>query len=208
MTVFICQFCGSERKSKKSLTGHEVFCKKNPNHKIQNTEPARKKAASLKIKCKWCDNKIVKSSIKKHEKACIKNPIVIATKTKTCPVCKTDFIGVSITCSYSCSNTHFRHGRRGGLQYADDDTLIERKDYRQLCFRYHNKECVVCGEKNIVAVHHLNENHDDNRPENLIPLCPTHHEYCHSKYKNLVDKVIEEYVIKWKLKNKDMEKPS
>jgi|GEM_PF-1456425 len=199
MTIFICRFCSSERKSKKSLTGHETFCKQNPNHKLQNTEPARQKALSLKIKCKWCNDKIVKANIKKHENTCIKNPKVIAEKTKHCPICDKIFLGDSTTCSYACSNTYFRHGKRGGYQYVDDNILIERKDYRQLCFRYHDKKCIICGEKNIVAVHHLNENHDDNRPENLIPLCPTHHQYCHSSYKHLVDKQIKEYIVNWKL---------
>jgi len=32
----------------------------------------------------------------------------------------------------------------------------------------------------IVAVHHINHNHSDNRPENLVPLCPNHHEMLHS----------------------------
>lgn len=30
MSIFICQYCGGERKNKKSLIGHESFCKKNP----------------------------------------------------------------------------------------------------------------------------------------------------------------------------------
>jgi hypothetical protein len=72
--------------------------------------------------------------------------------------------------------------------------LLAKGDYRQLCFRYHKKACVVCGEDKIVAVHHLNEDHSDNRPENLIPLCPTHHQYVHSRYKKLVQPIIVEYL--------------
>lgn len=184
----------------------KFFCKQNPNHKVQNTEPARQKALSIKLECKWCNDKIVKANILKHEKTCIKNPEVVAEKTKICPVCDENFIGESVTCSYSCSNTYFRHGKSGGAQYVEDDILIERKNYRRLCFRYHDKKCVVCGEENIVAVHHLNEDHNDNRPENLIPLCPTHHQYCHSKFKHLVDKIIKEYIINWKLNNKKQDK--
>ena len=53
-------------------------------------------------------------------------------------------------------------------------------------------------ENNIVAVHHVNENHMDNRPENLVPLCPTHHQYMHSRHKVLIENVVEEYIkSKW-----------
>lgn len=46
---------------------------------------------------------------------------------------------------------------------------------------------------NIVAVHHYDGNHDNNSPENLIPLCPTHHQYVHSRYKKLVQEKIDYY---------------
>lgn len=34
MSLFICQFCGSERKNANAKSNHEVYCKKNPNRKI------------------------------------------------------------------------------------------------------------------------------------------------------------------------------
>jgi hypothetical protein len=64
------------------------------------------------------------------------------------------------------------------------------KNYRTICFTHHKKECVVCGEDKIVSVHHYDENHNNNDPNNLVPLCPTHHQYVHSGYKDLViDKI-------------------
>jgi len=66
--------------------------------------------------------------------------------------------------------------------------------YRTLCFKHHKKECVVCGEDKIVAVHHYDHNHNNNNIENLIPLCPTHHQYMHSRHKDLIEKEVEEYV--------------
>jgi hypothetical protein len=196
MKLFICSYCGSERKSKKSLIGHETFCKSNPNHKVQSTEAARQKALTSTTDCKWCGKKFRKSGINNHTTSCKKNP-KNAALYKSCPVCKKKFYSKSTTCSYSCSNVHFRHSRPGGLRHVDDNMLAERGDYRSLCFRYHDKKCVICGEDKIVAVHHINENHNDNRIENLIPLCPTHHQYCHSNYKNLVEKQIEEYITNW-----------
>lgn len=206
MKLFICDYCGSNRKSQKSLIGHETFCKENPNHKIQNTQLARQKALN-KVNCKWCNNSYTLGNIRKHEISCRSNPDVLEKNSKTCPVCNIDFLGKSTTCSHSCSNKYFRHSKEGGFQYKTDDYLIENSRYRDICFRYHDKKCVICEEENIVAVHHLNENHDDNRPENLIPLCPTHHQYCHSNYKSLVEQTITEYIDRWKKINLSVGKP-
>jgi redox-regulated HSP33 family molecular chaperone len=63
MSIFICNYCGCERKSKKSLIGHETFCKSNPNHKIQNTETARA-IGRTKVKCTWCSKKYTKNKKK------------------------------------------------------------------------------------------------------------------------------------------------
>lgn len=42
MELFICQFCGSERFSKKSLVGHETFCPNNQNRKNPTNNTGRK----------------------------------------------------------------------------------------------------------------------------------------------------------------------
>jgi len=197
MNIFICHHCGDERKSNKSLIQHERLCKKNSNKQISNTENARK-AAATKVKCEYCQTEYSIANIRKHKKHCIKNPSVILEKGKQCPVCEKIFFSKSVTCSHSCSNTYFRHGREGGIRYLQDDVLIEKERYRDLCFRYHDKKCIICNEINIVSVHHLNENHNDNRPENLIPLCPTHHQYVHSNFKYLIEDIITKYVEQWK----------
>jgi hypothetical protein len=106
---------------------------------------------------------------------------------RICPVCEKKFmtqIGCKKekkTCGYSCANKYFL-GRTRVL-----------KSYTSICFKYHKKECVICGEKNVVGVHHFDENHDNDFPENLIPLCPTHHQYWHSRYKNLIFQKIVDY---------------
>jgi hypothetical protein len=60
-------------------------------------------------------------------------------------------------------------------------------------FLHHEKRCVVCGEDRIVTVHHFDENHFNNDPSNLVPVCPTHHQYLHSQYRCLVETRINEY---------------
>ena len=117
----------------------------------------------------------------------LKYPII----SKICPVCGVNFEtrkgskDEKITCSYSCSNTHFRSGEKNP-NWKDES-------YRTTCFLFHEKKCVVCGEEKIVTVHHFDENRNNNSPENLIPLCPTHHQYIHSKYKDEIFNIVLEY---------------
>lgn len=90
-------------------------------------------------------------------------------------------------CSIQCSNQKPRSKQK---EWSE---LKGRKSYIKICFRYHEKKCVVCGEENIVTVHHYDGNHENNDPRNLIPICPTHHSYMHSKYKKLVCEKVENY---------------
>lgn len=117
------------------------------------------------------------------------------TETRTCPVCGESFIihpshkkeNKKVTCSKSCSNTYFQR-------------LPKSLRYNVICFKHHEKVCVVCGEKRVVEVHHYDENHTNDIPTNLIPLCPTCHKCYHTnnwKY-TVIDK-IEEYHKKFVL---------
>ena len=115
---------------------------------------------------------------------------------KKCPVCSKVFTAKKgspkekVTCSYSCSNTHFRSG--------EDNPNWKNEAYRSTCFAYHKKKCVVCEEDRILDVHHYDKNHSNNNPENLIPLCPTHHMYIHSRYKELISDEVDKYVNDFK----------
>lgn len=105
-------------------------------------------------------------------------------KIVNCPVCNESFeikegsTTNKITCSAKCRNIH------KGLN----------NDYRKICFLNHEFKCVVCEEDKILDVHHMDENKRNNSPKNLIPLCPTHHRYWHSKFKKLVEDKIYEYI--------------
>jgi hypothetical protein len=119
---------------------------------------------------------------------------------KLCPVCDIQFetkVGGKeerTTCSYSCSNTFFRSGVNNpnfGKLIGNNDTYTH---YRTICFHYHKKECIVCGENKIVSVHHYDINHKNNEPKNLVPLCPTHHQYVHSRYQNEIQHIVDNYV--------------
>lgn len=158
-----------------------------------NLENARKSALKKKFKCRYCNTQIGTANIKKHETFCYLNPINL----KLCVVCNKPIKAYkkNTTCSHSCSNKHFRTGPNNG-SWKDDV-------YRTTCFHYHKKECVVCKEINIVEVHHLDEKHSNNDPSNLIPLCPTHHQYWHSRFKHLIEKQVLEYQKQWQMLRPD-----
>jgi len=108
---------------------------------------------------------------------------------RTCPICQTSFTpkydNEQVTCSYSCSNTYFARKRNSPSKY---------KNYRTICWHNHEKKCVVCGEDKIVAVHHMDEDTSNNDPQNLVPLCPTHHGYWHSKYRHLIQDKVNAFI--------------
>lgn len=147
---------------------------------------------STKKPCKFCHKVLNLGNLVRHEKSCHLNPVNL----RHCEVCNKpikDFKNSKGTCSHSCSNKLFRHARNKIENY---------KSYVTICWHFHKKECIVCGENKIVAVHHYNEDHNDNRPENLIPLCPTHHTYFHSQYKNEIIEIVDNFIIEF-LKTKN-----
>lgn len=145
-------------------------------------------ANSIKIECSFCNESYSKANIKKHLESCYLNP----KNKKKCPVCDKAVKNykTSETCSYSCANKLFKTGENNGNWKQDS--------YRTTCFEFHKKECVVCGEDKIVEVHHFDEDKQNNTPENLIPLCPTHHQYWHSRFRSEIEDTVLEYQKKFK----------
>ena len=107
-----------------------------------------------------------------------------------CPVCGETFKTKKghprekTTCSHACSNTFHRTREmhpnwKGG-------------SYRSICFAENTKKCIICGESRMVEVHHFDEDRTNNDVTNLVPLCPTHHGYMHSKHKDvIIDEILE-----------------
>ena len=158
-----------------------------------------------------------------HTKHCIKNPnrLVMYAKNKIkinekiniklgpyqdfeviCKACEKTFkvrerfkqhpVKSQYFCSRMCANSV--GGKKKAELYHHDGAA----QYTTVAWRHHEKICVVCGEDKIVAVHHMNHNHHDNTPSNLVPLCPTHHQYMHSRYKHLIEDKVNKYIEnKW-----------
>jgi len=110
---------------------------------------------------------------------------------KKCPICYKMFKTQNgskekTTCSCKCANTYFRSG--------DNHPNWKENRYTTTCFSKHEKKCVVCEEYKVIDVHHLDGNRENNNVNNLIPLCPTHHRYWHSSYRNEIEDVIYNYI--------------
>lgn len=86
-------------------------------------------------------------------------------------------LGMEGCSSHSLRRTYLMQQTETQTRRSHTNTL----EYRTICFQYHDRQCIVCGEREIVDVHHRDRNPLNNVPENLIPLCPTHHRYCHTR---------------------------
>jgi hypothetical protein len=70
--------------------------------------------------------------------------------------------------------------------------------FRYQNFRHHQRACVVCGEDRVIDVHHLNYDELDHNEENIVPLCPTHHRYIHSRQPEETLAKIAKYLEEWR----------
>ncbi len=118
--------------------------------------------------------------------------------SKICPVCFKEFKTSKgskkekTVCSHGCSNTFFRSGsnnpnwkiNRVGIKHGS--TV-----YRRVCFEYYPYECLVCQESKVVEVHHLDKDTNNNKIENLVPLCQTHHAYIHFGFQKEIQVFID-----------------
>lgn len=149
-----------------------------------------------KSECKYCHGWFHDSEIQKHVKQCAESIDSPQCTKDGCDnnVPKSKKLGQTWAkyCSHKCS--------------VDSQIINQSTLYKRTCFEHHEKKCVVCGEDKIVAVHHYDESKDNNNPENLIPLCPTHHAYIHSRYSNIVKETIEQYRKQWLKEHKKNKK--
>lgn len=103
---------------------------------------------------------------------------------------KTGNIYCSRSCSTSKNNTLFKTG--------ENHFAYQGKNYRQTAFDLYEHKCIVCGyneDVRILEVHHKDENHENNDPNNLCILCPN----CHKK----ITLHLYELTDDFKLKNID-----
>lgn len=154
-------------------------------HKDRNIEHKENKKI---IPCLFCKTPIANTGLKSHEDYCYLNP----KNKKICPVCNKPIkkYNINKTCSKRCGALYHRID-------IDSKTYDTRSDYRSICFYHHGKKCLLCNEELILEAHHIDGNRTNNTKENLIPLCPTHHQYIHHIiYYYIVKECIDDYLRK------------
>lgn len=174
-----CKHCKTEFDFKRTTdkANHSRWCSQNP--KLQAY-----RLAGRKIILQLTDQKFG----------------TVKERTLQCEICKEPFSCLSrdkVTqkrfCSRNCANSV---GGQEKVRLLEEDGLLH---YTTLCFRVHQYKCCICGFDKIVAVHHYDENRENNRIENLIPICLNHHQMWHTKrfhkeIKSLVDKWVQSVV--------------
>lgn len=131
MTIFICRFCGSERKSKKSLTGHETFCKQNPN-RSKHDHSAAGKLASHDIQIQ--NKKVRIENYNKNPNVCKKCQVALEYNKK-----QNEF------CSHSCSAAYNNRHRQpvSYSEYAKEKLKLINKKIKVVTYRL---KCKVCNK--------------------------------------------------------------
>jgi len=94
-----------------------------------------------------------------------------------------------LTCSYACSGAY--------PPFISNRVIAkvgEAKSYPIVAKRAGLSSCCICGESEVLDVHHLDEDRDNNEISNLVPLCPTHHAYLHRGKSELIFTKLIEYL--------------
>lgn len=178
--MWSCKHCNHqfELLTVSDRANHSRWCDKNPSR--SDTANLREAQATL--------NEKRLGALKTFQVDCFAchNKFFVKEREKKFPIKEKYF------CSRSCANS--LGGKAKAEKYHSDSVA----NYTTIAWRHHEHKCCVCGEEKIVAVHHLDENHSNNDPRNLVPLCPTHHQYMHSRYKSDIKEVVDRYIKdKW-----------
>jgi len=77
-------------------------------------------------------------------------------------------------CSRSCSSSVANKLRNGA---KNPNYLNGKGSYRQKALNYYKNKCEICGYDiiDVLEVHHIDSNRNNNNLSNLKILCPTHH---------------------------------
>lgn len=150
-----CDFC--KKEFDKPTNQINQYRKKG--WKIYCSSECRSKSKKIRCQCANCGKELWKT------------PSEIA-RSKTGNV----FCNKSCACSYN--NTNFRTGEnnpnwKGGKVGSQQHTRTAYRTYR--------KQCAICNctDEDILEVHHIDLNHLNNDPDNLIILCANHHAKVH-----------------------------
>lgn len=127
----------------------------------------------------------------------------ISTETKPCKICGASMLRYKISarkwalkkyCSMDCL------GKANGVRAIGENNPAWKggntKDfYRRVAFGKkrdkNGKTCEICGTHDSLHIHHKNVNIKDNRRENLMVVCETHHKMIHQYIREVKNAICE-----------------
>ena len=145
------------------------------------------KRCQIKLRCTKCGHEwqtLAQSVIcNKHLHQC-PNCLKLGRITLKCAYCGKEFERCPsdvadnksgyFYCSRNCGNLHKNLIRKESGEWDNS------KSYRIKAYEAYEHKCAVCGwdeDERVLEVHHIDENRENNKIENLCILCPT----CHKK---------------------------
>jgi hypothetical protein len=69
--------------------------------------------------------------------------------------------------------------------------------YRVICFQTWPRECARCGAVEKIAVHHIDGDKQNNRPDNLVPLCSGCHRKVHAAVRPTAEQLWQALLTVW-----------
>ena len=145
-----CSICQAEVESKSALANHVRW-----KHKRND------------VQCEGCGTTLPASSLKQHQSKC--------ERFHPCQTCGTKTFNESY-CSKSCAaSANNSKGTIGYAVYRAKKKISKRQTYRDICFEHWPHKCALCDWTICLDVHHIDDDHTNNDPKNLVPLCQNHH---------------------------------
>lgn len=167
-----CGVCNEEFETVSALANHTRW-----KHKREQTETT----------CQHCGKVVNKANLSQHESRCLKH--------HPCEHCGTSTLNERF-CSQSCAaSVNNRDHKIGYAVYRKNRGIVGEPNYRDICFSHWPHKCVLCDWDLAVDVHHIDRNHDNRSPQNLVPLCQNHHKLTQLKrFRKDIDTKIAEIV--------------
>ena len=115
--------------------------------------------------CSWFTGKVCHNCYRKYK---------WKPKKKICRRCKRLIKMQAKGYCPGCYNTVFHLERTKAWNHKRNYNL-DYKTYKRI-----TSHCLICGFNKYVDLHHLDGNHKNNSHDNLIGLCPNHHQMLHT----------------------------
>lgn len=192
MMLFICQYCGSERKTSNAKSNHEVYCNMNPNRKIPKGSPGKRNNISIECYseqlCSYGCNQLAKYKNKSGKLMCNTSP-------HKCPEIrkknseggkKSYLFRKRIDAKEQYKNLPAETKKRMNWNkgnYSADFSYDGKGSHKKVLIQERGHKCECCqntswqGNDIPLELEHIDGNNRNNLKNNLKLLCPNCHAF-------------------------------